>query len=83
MPEFTLPYCVINASDPLCTTNASTTPVSVLLSLSTSMKYFAALNDAWANVSMLSVAESTSAFVVVTVTPDVASDVFAVDNGIL
>ena len=59
------------------------TPVSVFVLLSMRMVYLAALNEACANVSMLSEAESTSVFEVVIVTPAVASDVFALEIGIL
>ena len=49
------------------------TSISVLLSLSTLMKYLAPLNEAWAKVSIDSDAESTSVLLVVTVLPLVAS----------
>ena len=68
---------------PSWTTSASVMPVSVLALSSMIIRYFAALNDAWANVSMLSDAESTSVLEVVTVTPAVASAVLALEIGIL
>ena len=74
-PELLFPYEVMYASDPSCTTNASTTSTSVLLSLSTLIKYFAPLNVACAKVSIASEAESTSVLLVVTVLPRVASAV--------
>ena len=59
------------------------TPVSVFALSSISITYFAALNDACANESILSVPESTSVLAVVTVTPAVALEVFALEIGIL
>ena len=83
LPVCSVPYCVTKAFVPSCTTSASVTPVSVLALSSISITYFAALNDACANVSILSDAESTSVLEVVTVTPTVASDVLALEIGIL
>ena len=83
LPVLTVPYCVMKAVVPSCTTNASVMPVSVLALSSISIVYFAALKDSFAKLSMLSDAESTSVLEVVTVTPAVASEVLALEIGIL